>query len=381
MNHAGDGLRSPDPLERARAVLARCNEHGFAVAGIAEARPSAHAAAYRAWIAEGKQGGMGYLAEEIERRLDPGVLVPGARSVLCVADRYADGRPDRREPGMGRIARYSRGEDYHVVIRARLEAFVQELARIWPGQRLRVCVDTAPLLEREHAERAGVGRIGKHTLLIAPGGIGSWVLLGAVVSTVELAPIRADGSVAPPAGEGATLDPALDPCGSCTRCIDACPTGAITPWSVDARRCISAITIEERGRVAPELVGRTGDWLFGCDDCQEACPHSQPTNRSRAAGVHEAYRGFRTGFPLLELLGWDDAAWEAALLNGVLRRANASMWRRNAALAAAAAIGSPETPEPLRAELRAALAAVALDTRAADIVRDAARDALRHAGG
>jgi epoxyqueuosine reductase len=379
VNHAGDGLRSPDPLERARAVLARCREHGFAVAGIAEARPSAHAAAYRAWIAEGKQGGMGYLAEEIERRLDPGILVPGARSVLCVADRYADGRPDRREPGMGRIARYSRGEDYHVVIRARLEAFVQELARLWPGQRLRVCVDTAPLLEREHAERAGVGRIGKHTLLIAPGGMGSWVLLGAVVSTVELAPIRADGSVAPPAGEGDARDPALDPCGSCTRCIDACPTGAITPWSVDARRCISAVTIEERGSVPTELVGRTGDWLFGCDDCQEACPHSQPTNRSRAAGVHEAYRGFRTGFPLLELLGWDDAAWEAALLNGVLRRGSASMWRRNAALAAAAAIRSADTPEPLRAELRAALAAVALDARATAPVRDAARDAIRDA--
>jgi epoxyqueuosine reductase len=186
--------------------------------------------------------------------------------------------------------------------------------------------------------------------------------------------------VARPAVEGAARDPALDPCGSCTRCIDACPTGAITPWSVDARRCISAVTIEERGSVPPELVGRTGDWLFGCDDCQEACPHSQPTNRSRAAGVHEAYRGFRTGFPLLELLGWDDAAWDAALLNGVLRRGSASMWRRNAALAAAATIRSPDTPEPLRAELRAALAAVALDTRATAPVRDAARDALRDAG-
>jgi epoxyqueuosine reductase len=378
--HAGDGLRSPDPLERARAVLARCSEHGFAVAGIAEARPSAHAEAYRAWIAEGKQGGMGYLAEEIERRLDPGILVPGARSVLCVADRYADGRPDRREPGMGRIARYSRGEDYHVVIRARLEALAQELARAWPGQRFRVCVDTAPLLEREHAERAGVGRIGKHTLLIAPGGMGSWVLLGAIVSSVEFSPVRADGTLVHGFGEGVGRDPTLDPCGSCTRCIDACPTGAITSWSVDARRCISAITIEERGRVATELVGRTGDWIFGCDDCQEACPHSQPTNRSRATGVHEAYRGFRTGFPLLDLLGWDEAAWEAALLTGVLRRADASMWRRNAALAAAAAIRAPDTPEPLRAELRAALAAVALDARATTAVRDAARDALRDAG-
>ena len=372
MDGAG-GLSSVDPSARTDALLARCAQHGFALAGVAEARASDRADAFRAWIAAGKQGGMAYLAAELERRLDPRLLVPGAASVLCVADRYADGRPDRRIPGYGRIARYARGEDYHVVIRARLEALAAELLRAHPEHRFRVCVDTAPLLEREHAERAGLGRIGKHTLLIGSGGAGSWLLLGAIVSTLALSPRRADGL---PVGADAA-----DPCGGCTRCIDACPTGAITPWSVDASRCVSALTIEERGPVDASFAGRTGDWLFGCDDCQEACPHSQPTRRSRAAGVHEAYRpGGAAAMPLLEVLAWDDEAYERARFNEVLRRADLSMWRRNAALAAGSALRSGETPESLRAELRAALAALALDPSAEVPVRDAARAALR-AGG
>ncbi len=376
-------LGSSVPLERSRAILERCREHGFALAGIADARPSAHPEAYRAWIAAGKQGGMGYLAEEVEKRLDPAALVPGARSILCVADRYANGQPDCRVPGVGRIARYARGEDYHVVIRARLGALAHELIRTYPGERFRPCIDTAPLLEREHAERAGLGRIGKHTLLIAPDGIGTWVLLGVVVTSLELAPIRADGTIAAALPNVDRSVPAAkrtadesDPCGSCTRCIDACPTGAITPWSVDARRCISALTIEERGVIDTTLVGHTEDWIFGCDTCQEVCPHSQPTQRSRALGIHEAYRHSRTGFPLLEVLGWNESAWEAARLNGVLRRADQDMWRRNAALAAAHAMQSCDTPDELRTTLRTTLAAIVADEGVAAHVRDVARAAL-----
>jgi epoxyqueuosine reductase len=363
--------------------LERCREHGFALAGIADARPSAHPEAYRAWIAAGKQGGMGYLAEEVEKRLDPAALVPGARSILCVADRYANGQPDCRVPGDGRIARYARGEDYHVVIRARLGALAHELIRMYPGERFRPCIDTAPLLEREHAERAGLGRIGKHTLLIAPDGIGTWVLLGVVVTTLELAAIRADGTIAAPLQDVDRSVPAAkrtadesDPCGSCTRCIDACPTGAITPWSVDARRCISALTIEERGVIDTTLVGHTEDWIFGCDTCQEVCPHSQPTQRSRALGIHEAYRPSRTGFPLLEVLGWDETAWEAARLNGVLRRADPGMWRRNAALVAAHALQSDDISDELRSALMSTLTAIVADEGVAAHVRDVARAAI-----
>ena len=383
MTGASAELGSSVPLERSRAILERCREHGFALAGIADARPSAHPEAYRAWIAAGKQGGMGYLAEEVEKRLDPAALVPGARSILCVADRYANGQPDCRVPGVGRIARYARGEDYHVVIRARLGALAHELIRTYPGERFRPCIDTAPLLEREHAERAGLGRIGKHTLLIAPDGIGTWVLLGVVVTSLELAPIRADGTIAAALPNVNRSVPAAkrtadesDPCGSCTRCIDACPTGAITPWSVDARRCISALTIEERGVIDTTLVGHTEDWIFGCDTCQEVCPHSQPTQRSRALGTHEAYQPSRTGFPLLEVLGWDEPAWEAARLNGVLRRADQDMWRRNAALAAAHAIQSDDIPDELRSAIMGTLTAIVADEGVAAHVRDVARAAI-----
>jgi epoxyqueuosine reductase len=258
--------------------------------------------------------------------------VPGARSVLCVADRYADGRPDRREPGLGRIARYSRGEDYHVVIRARLEAFVQELARLWPGQRLRVCVDTAPLLEREHAERAGVGRIGKHTLLIAPGGIGSWVLLGAVISTVELAPIRADGSLAPPAGEGDARDPALDPCGSCTRCLTACPTHAITaPFQLDARRCISYLTIELKGAIPVELRPAIGNRIYGCDDCLAACPWNRFAREGSLMKAH-AREDLRTP-DLIELLRLDEAGFKSRFAGSPIRRTKRRGLLRNVCVA------------------------------------------------
>jgi epoxyqueuosine reductase len=145
---------------------------------------------------------------------------------------------------------------------------------------------------------------------------------------------------------------------------------------VDARRCISALTIEERGVLDATLVGHTEDWIFGCDTCQEVCPHSQPTQRSRALGIHEAYRPSRTGFPLLEVLGWDESAWEAARLNGVLRRADRDMWRRNAALAAAQAMQSHDTPDELRTALRTTLAAIVADESVAEHVRDVARAAL-----
>lgn len=372
MPAAGPGA---DPGERTRWVLARCEQHGFALAGVADARPSARAAEYRAWIDAGRHGAMAYLAEQVDRRLDPRALVPGARSVLCVADRYADGRSDRRVPGFGRIARYARGEDYHVVIRARLEALAEELLEAFPNERFRVCVDTAPVLEREHAERAGLGRIGKHTLLIGPAGTGSWLLLGVVISTLGLEPVRADGRPVGAGPGGAVGD--ADPCGTCTRCIDACPTGAIVPWSVDASRCVSALTIEDRGTVAEWFAGRTEDWLFGCDACQEACPHAQPTVRSRELGTHEAYRAHRTGIPILEVLGWTEDDWETAQLNGVLRRAGAAMWRRNAALAAGGVLADPGSSAEVRDPLRARLSAMALDRSEAPEVQAAARASLR----
>ncbi|MFO0962974.1 MAG: tRNA epoxyqueuosine(34) reductase QueG [Phycisphaerales bacterium] len=351
-----------DPAGRTRWFLERCEALGFARAGVAAARPSAHTAAYEAWIAAGKHGEMRYLEQEGPQRQDPGAIVPGARSVLCVADRYADGRRDARVAGHGRIARYARGEDYHQVLRARLEALAGELRRAHPAERFRVCVDTAPLLEREHAARAGLGRIGKHTLLIAPDGLGSWTSLGAIVSTLEFAPTPA-------------LEPA-DPCAGCTRCIEACPTQAIAPFSVDGARCVSYLTIEHEGPVDPALGAQVGDWVFGCDACQEACPHAQPTRRSRRAGVHEAYAPHRSAFPLLELLGWNQQRWEAARLNGVLARVGPAGWRRNAALACIGALADPGLDAGLREALLARLHALAASMDEPPAVRQAAQQAI-----
>lgn len=366
-------------------ILARCRTHAFADAGVARALPAARPAAYRAWLADGAHGAMAYMAEEVETRLDPALLVPGARSVIVVADRYADGRPDARLPGRGRIARYARGEDYHAVIRLRLEALAGELRQAHPSHRFRVCVDSAPLLEREHAERAGLGRTGKHTLLIGREGAGSWLLLGAIVTTLELAPtgpggVRMERGSVHAGPERAPRANSDDPCGTCIRCIQACPTQAITPWRVDGRRCISALTIEERGEIDPALGARHGDWIFGCDICQEVCPHNAPTRRSTEFGTHPAYAPHWSGFDLLEVLGWTEEDWAKARLHGALRRASRAMWVRNAAFAAGHALANTELECVERAALRGALGTLANAPGEAPEVRAAARAALTSVG-
>lgn len=311
-------------------VLTRLRAAGFALVGICDARPSERGDQFRDWIGAGKHGEMGYMAEHVDERLDPGRMIPGARSIICVADRYHDGRGDARSgPSRGRIARYARGADYHAVMRSRIEPLSKEWRTRLRPHRFRVCVDTAPIMEREHAARAGLGRIGKHTLLIGEG-VGSWLLLGEIVTTYPL--------IATPA---ASAPDSPDPCGTCTQCIDACPTRAITPWSVDATRCLSYLTIEHKGEIDAGLAKLRGaggsaladhdsDWLFGCDICQEVCPHNQPTRRSRRAGARAEYSPLHRDFDLLDVLGWTEADRSAANLSAVLRRASLSMWKRNA---------------------------------------------------
>jgi epoxyqueuosine reductase len=279
---------------------------------------------------------MAYLAEHRRERVDPGVFVPGARSVICVADRYADGRPDPRgdRTGRGRIARYARGRDYHEVIRERLEPIAEELRDRFPGERFRVSVDTAPIAERDHAIRAGLGRIGKHTLLIGPHGHGSWLVLGEIVTTVALAPS------APMHG---------DPCGTCTRCIDACPTRAIEPWRVLAERCISYLTIEHHGEPSAWFRARSDDWLFGCDACIEACPHSAWTLRARQAPVHPGYGARWHALEIAEVLRWTEAQMDSLGLSPVLRRPSLEAWQRNAILILGSVCDPDQAIEVLRA--------------------------------
>ena len=197
---------------------------------------SVHDVSFMQWLENEKYGEMLWMNRNVETRLDPRNLVEGAKSVICVADRY--GKVEEKPLGSrsGRVARYARGFDYHKTMKKRLHAVCDELRTQFPSETFRGCVDTAPLLEREFAQRSGIGAVGKHTLIEQ--GIGSWILLGAIVTTAAC-----DSRVSTQA----------DPCASCTRCIDACPTNAITPWEVDARKCISYLTIEHRSDIEPAL--------------------------------------------------------------------------------------------------------------------------------
>ncbi len=309
-------------------IVGRCRERGFAAAGVAQLERSSHESVIREWVRAGHHEPMEWFREQLEARLDPCTMLEGAKSVIVVADRYADGRADRVDPALpprGRTARYARGLDYHRRMKKRLLKLYKQLDEAFPGHRFRRCGDIEPVLEREHAARAGVVRIGKHTLGIAPA-LGSWVLLGELLTTLDLQP----------SAPSATM--ATDPCGACTRCIDACPTRAITPWSVDASRCISTMTLEERGLGPEWLTDSVGDWLFGCDVCQEVCPHNAPTQRSRRTGVHADFDGRGASHDLLRVLNWSEFDRTGEFAAGALKRVTLDMARRNAVHAAASAI-------------------------------------------
>lgn len=344
-------------------VLNRCRELGFALAGVTSAAPTHYALELKAWLGAGHHGEMAYLLRNIEALLDPQHVLPGATSIICVGDRYHTGGPDRIDftgSPRGRVARYARGDDYHIVIKKRLHALCDELGGAFPDHAFRACVDTAPLLEREYAVRAGLGAIGKHTLLIEQGA-GSYLLLGEVLTTLPLTP---------------TPNEPVDPCGSCTRCIDACPTNAISPWSVDGARCISYLTIEHRSEIDASLHAAMGDWLFGCDICQEVCPHNQPTRAKENLTTHKAYAprdDRRQGFPLLDVLNWDEAARRSAFAGSSMKRAKLSMMKRNAVICAGNALREHEN-----AALRMRIEAIAADMTEDEIVRSAARAVIAH---
>jgi epoxyqueuosine reductase len=309
------------PQERTRHVLDRCHSLGFALAGVADAGPPSTGDFLRAWLAGGSHGTMSYLAEQLAERLDPQLVQPGARSVLMVADLYhARGTPEppaEQHPGHGRIARYARGRNYHDVIKRRLHRLADELRELFPGSEHRSFVDTAPVLEREFAQRCGLGWIGKNTMLIHPR-LGSYLLLGGFFTTLDLSPPE----------EQPTFP---DHCGTCTRCIDACPTRAITPYRVEASRCISYLTIEHKGDIAEDLMAGMGEWLAGCDICQEVCPHNSP-RASVPDRVAEAYSPRYHGFPSTEVLGWSAEDRRQAFTTSALKRIPLAVLRRNAAI-------------------------------------------------
>jgi epoxyqueuosine reductase len=295
-----------DLLEHARGAL------GFDLAGVAPAVPLAGAARLLEWLAADRHGEMRYMADTADVRGDPARLLPDARSVVCVAMSYHDPPEPDDQPDDGVvIARYARRRDYHRVLKRRLVSLGRFLAALLPGARWRAAVDSAPVLERELAWRAGLGWIGRNTCLINRR-IGSEVLLGELLTDAELEPGAPEG----------------DHCGSCRACLDACPTGAFTsPGVLDARRCIAYLTIEHRSALPPALAGALGAHLFGCDICQAVCPW----NRHAAPSCHPALavRPPLARLSVASLAALDEPGWLAVAAGSPLRRLDYGRFRRN----------------------------------------------------
>jgi epoxyqueuosine reductase len=355
-----------NPFAAAQTLKTFARELGFDLAGIAPAGPSLHAEAYRDWIAAGKHGEMDYLARNLDERLALTRKFPWAQSVLSVAISYwqepaasphaapgtppAEGAPPGGQPlplatedspdpatqtnlATGRIARYAWGHDYHRVFESKLKRLEARIREAFPPQKtglptleIRTYCDTGPILERELAARAGLGWIGKHTLLINPRH-GSWFLLAEMILNLDL---RAD-------------DPMPDHCGTCRRCIDACPTGAITPYSVDARRCISYQTLENRGEVPASLHAAMQDagFVVGCDICQEVCPFNRDGRPLPTQEPEFAPRAPAPGVGLASILRWNEQEWDILTRGRASRRAKFDMWRRNAEI-----LQGPPLPQP-----------------------------------
>jgi epoxyqueuosine reductase len=246
------------PAELARLAKAEALAVGFDLVGVAPAEPPAGLANFDEWLARGYAGQMAFLAERRDAYEHPDRLLPEARSVVVLGLGYRTSEPCEPSQSEGRVARFAWGDaDYHAVARSKLYRLADAMRGHAPGSQTRCAIDSAPLLERELAERAGLGWIGKNTLLLNREA-GSWFFLAAVLTTAELEPDEPQG---------------VDHCGTCTACLDACPTQAfVAPRVLDASRCISYLTIEHEGLPAEGLRSGIGDWVFGCDVCQEVCP-------------------------------------------------------------------------------------------------------------
>ena len=317
---------------------------GFDLCRVAACSTPAHADEFDDWLDEGAHGEMEYMARATEKRREPQKILLGAKSIIVLALNYfqGDSEPEWRltaaetaattEAGpRGRIARYAWGDDYHDVIAAKLakiDIFLRDF-----GGRQKCYVDTGPVLERDHAAQAGIGWHGKSTMLIDEK-LGTWFFLAEILTTLEL-----------PAD-----DPARDRCGTCERCINACPTGAITaPHKLDARRCISYLTIELKSSIPLELRPLIGDRIFGCDDCLDACPWNRFAKVSRESAF--AARKSTTAYALRDYLRLDETEFRDLFRNSPIKRIKRRGFLRNVCVA----LGNIGTSEDLPALERAAL--------------------------
>jgi len=285
---------------------------GFARAGVAPAGPlpADCRRRFEGWLAGGNHAAMTYLSRDVQKRFDPSAVVEGARGVICLAAAYAP--PDDPADCDAFVARYARGRDYHKVLKRRCRDLMDRIRTVEPKFEGRAFVDSGRLAERSLAAAAGLGWIGRNGCLVVPG-LGSYVVLAEIVCNLPLRP-------------GKPLEPQ---CGDCRACLDACSAGAcLGDGTIDARRCASYLTIEHDGDIDVRRRPAMGNCVFGCDRCQEVCPH----NRNLPAGDGEL--AGRRGMNPAEILGWSADDWDAATRGSAMRRASREQFVRNAAIAA-----------------------------------------------
>lgn len=265
------------------------------------------------WLRRGYHGTMTWMQRDPHRRADPEHVLEGCRSVISVGmNHYTEHRPDER-PGRGRIARYAWGADYHDVLMDRLKQVEKRIRDMAPGAGTKLYVDTGPVMEKAWAQQGGLGWIGKHTNLVSPQ-YGSWLLLGEILTTLELDPD----------------EPGTDLCGSCTRCIQSCPTGAIVePYVLDATKCISYLTIEMRGPHEASLpdTGKIGNRIFGCDDCLDACPYNLYAEPTQEPSFQPS--ALTLAPELAQLAGMSEGEFQETFRHSPIRRPKHAGFLRN----------------------------------------------------
>lgn len=319
----------PDPSALARRVRTLASELGFQRCGITGIELGEDEAHLRDWLAEGLYGTMEWMARHADKRASPGELIPGTLRVISVGLDYGRNDDDEAwatldDAGRAYVARYALGRDYHKLMRQRLQVLAHRIQDEVGPFGHRVFVDSAPVLERALARNAGLGWIGKHTCLIDRDG-GSWFFLGEIYIDLPL-PIDV---------------PASAHCGTCTRCIDICPTQAIVaPYRLDARRCISYLTIEHEGAIPEELRAPIGNRIFGCDDCQLVCPWNKFAKRSDEPDFRA--RNDLDVATLPQLFAWSEQEFLSRTEGSAIRRSGHERWLRNIAVALGNAPGTPE---------------------------------------
>ena len=323
----------PLPADLPARIRTWAAELGFQQTGFTHFALDEDAAHLRDWLAARYHGDMDYMERHAELRADPARLVPNAISAVCVRMDYGEADPERawatlNDGERAYVARYALGRDYHKVLRNRLQKLADKMAQAIGPFGYRVFTDSAPVLERALSRDAGLGWIGKHTCLIQRDA-GSWFFLGEILTDLPLPPD----------------EPATAHCGTCTRCIEVCPTKAIVaPWKVDARRCISYLTIENKGAIPVEFRRDIGNRIYGCDDCQLICPWNKFAQRHDESDFAPRHRLDTAS--LAELFAWDESEFLTRTEGSPIRRAGYPGWLRNLAVALG---NAPSTPEVLTA--------------------------------